>query len=172
MIPHDKKQPVRAYQVMDMVLTRGDAVELAPVLSVSTQLINSWCRPPYTENPNDTGKYGPLDRLRTIIVHIKEDDGSPERAYPIGQYVAHLLGGVFVPLVTGQVKADSEIMARVSKVLKEVGGAVEEVRLAWFEVTPGRISPKEYATCVDKILEAIVALDQLKKWIESHATRS
>ena len=65
---------------MEAVLNRGDAVELARLLSVSPKLIRAWCRPPETEDEFSTVKFCPLARLRTLITMIKEDDGSHERA--------------------------------------------------------------------------------------------
>ena len=83
MIPREPKPP-RDYEVMDAVLQRGDAVELARLLSVSPQRIRAWCWPPETEDEFSTGKFGPLARLRTLISMVREDDGDPDRAYPIG----------------------------------------------------------------------------------------
>lgn len=58
-ITRETKRP-RDYEVMDEVLDRGDAVELARMLSVSPQLIRAWCRSPETEDEFATGKFGPL----------------------------------------------------------------------------------------------------------------
>ncbi len=40
-IPRETKLP-RDYEVLDLVLQRGDAVELARLLSVSPQLVQAW----------------------------------------------------------------------------------------------------------------------------------
>ena len=66
MIPRETKPP-RDYEVMDLVLRRGDAVKLARLLSVSQQLVRAWCRAPETEEEFTTGKFGPLARLRTVV---------------------------------------------------------------------------------------------------------
>ena len=128
-----------------MVLQRGDSIELARLLSVSPQLIRAWCRPPETDDEFATGKFGPLARLRTLISMIRDDDRKPDRAYPIGRYIADLLSGVFVPLPGHHPIPDAGIMQEVSKVLRETGEAIEAARQAWFENTLGRISLKEGA---------------------------
>jgi hypothetical protein len=156
---------------MDMVLERGDATELARLLSVSPQLVRAWCRPPETSEEFNTGKFGPLARIRTLISMVKEDDHSPMRAYPVGQYVADMLGGVFVPLPATITPPQAELMKEVSNVLKETGEAIEAARVAYYEESPGRITPNEKAGCVSEINEAIVALVQLRKWIERQGVR-
>ena len=138
----------RSWEVLDEVLNRGDAQELARRLSCSPQLIRSYCRPPETEDEFSTGKFNGLDRIRTLISMVIEDDGSPERAYPIGRYLAGLLRGIFVPLPPAQSEPDAEIMKKVSCVLAETGEAIEAARVAWFETTPGRISDFERANSV------------------------
>lgn len=166
MIPRETKRP-RDYEVMNMVLERGDAVEAARRLSVSPQLVRSWCRPPETEDEYATGKFGPLARLRTIISMIAEDDGSSDRAVPIAQYIANLCGGVFVPLPPTSKQPDSDLMAEFSNILKETGEAIEAARKAWFENTPGMITEKELGDCSAEIKEAVVAILQFERWIES-----
>lgn len=170
MIAKDSKLP-RSYEVMNSVLQHGDAVELARLLSCSPQLIRAWCRAPETEDEFSTGKFGPLDRLRTIIGMIREDDGSADRAYPVGQYVAGLLGGVFVPLPSVTTEPDSQMMQRVSAVMLETAEAIEAARMAWFDNTPGEITSRERALCVGEIEEAIVALVQMKRWFENRPGR-
>lgn len=165
MIQRESK-PGRDYEIMDAVLKRGDAVELARQLSCSPQLIRSWCRAPETDDDFSTGKFGPLARLRTLIAMIKDDDGLPDRAFPIGQYIARQLGGIFVALPTKSSCADSELMNRVSNVLKETGQAIEEVRTAWCENSPGKIEPKEGLVCRNEIDEAIGALVLLRDWLD------
>lgn len=81
MTPRETKLP-RDYEVMDTVLDRGDAGELARLLSVSPQLVRARCRPPETKDEYATGKLGPLARLRTLISMILQDDGKPDRAIP------------------------------------------------------------------------------------------
>ncbi|KJS00875.1 MAG: hypothetical protein VR65_10720 [Desulfobulbaceae bacterium BRH_c16a] len=167
MIQRETKLP-RDYEVMDMVLQRGDSGELARLLSISPQLVRAWCRSPETDDEFATGKFGPLARLRTLISMIREDDRKPDRAYPIGRYIADLLSGVFVPLPVHHPAADAGILQEVSKVLRETGDAIEASRKAWFEKTPGKITAKEHSRCAAEIDEAIVALVQLKIWIEAH----
>ncbi|SHO52887.1 phage regulatory CII family protein [Desulfopila aestuarii] len=168
MIAKDMKLP-RSYEVMAAVLQHGDAVELARLLSCSPQLIRSWCRAPETEDEFSTGKFGPLDRLRTIIGMVREDDGIPDRAYPIGRYVAGLLCGVFVPMPQVAVEPDAQVMQRVSEVMLETGEAIEATRKAWFDNTPGEITNRERSICVAEIDDAIGSLVQLRRWIESKA---
>lgn len=165
MIQRESK-PGRDYEIMDEVLKRGDAVEVARQLSCSPQLVRAWCRPPETDDEFSTGKFGPLARLRTLITMVKDDDGKPDRAFPIGRYVSRLLGGIFVPLPPQCNGGDSELMNRVSSVLKETGQAVEEVRLAWCENSPGKIDQKEALVCRNEIDEAIGALVLLRDWLD------
>ncbi len=169
MISRESKRP-RDYEVMDVVLRRGDAVELARLLSVSPQLVRAWCRPPETEAEFATGKFGPLARLRTMISMIREDDNAPDRAHPIGQYIANLLSGVFVPLPVTHAEPDAEMMQGVSNVLRKTGDAIEASRTAWFENTPGKITDKERSKCVTEVDEAIVSLIQLRRWIDTNAS--
>ncbi|MFN2355318.1 MAG: phage regulatory CII family protein [Desulfopila sp.] len=166
MIPRETKLP-RDYEVMDAVLARGDAVELARLLSVSPQLVRAWCRPPETEDEYSTGKFGPLARIRTLISMIRLDDGNAERAYPIGRYFAALLGGVFVPSPAVSPNVDSNAIGHVSKVLKETGEALEVFRTAWFEQSPKEIDSKEAAKTKAEIDEAIVALVHLRNFVNS-----
>ena len=64
-----------------------------------------------------TGKFGPLDRLRTIIDMIREDYGAAGRTFPLGQHLGGLLGGMFVPLPNDAMELDAEMMQRVSAVM-------------------------------------------------------
>lgn len=168
MITRETKQP-RDYEVMDLVLDRGDAVELARHLSCSPQLIRGWCRAPETESEFASGKFGPLSRLRTLIAMIREDDGCADRAYPIGRYIANLLGGIFVPMPPAKKSMDSEVIQKICNVLKETGEAVEATRKVWFDETPGQISNKERSVCVAEIDEAIVSLVHIRQWIENNS---
>lgn len=158
-------KPMRDYEVMELVLNRGDAVELARLLSVSPQLVRAWCRQPETEEEYATGKFGPLARLRTLIHMIREEDGKPDRAYPIGQYVANLLSGTFVPdpHVGGNVDADA--MSNISAVLRETSDVVETFRRAWFEKTPRKINGDEQAEINTAISEAIASLVILQRFV-------
>lgn len=164
MITRETK-PMRDHEVMNTVLSRGDAVELARLLSVSPQLIRAWCRPPETEEEYATGKFGPLARLRTLIQMIKEDDGGPERAYPIGQYIANLLQGTFVPHPTIGKSIDGDAISSVAAILKETGEVVETFSKAWFDDTPRRITAKESVEIDKAISEAIVALVTMQRFI-------
>jgi hypothetical protein len=164
-IPRETKPP-RDYEVFDLVLNRGDAVELARLLSVSPQLIRAWCRPPETDDEfKQTGKFNPLSRLRTLIAMVKEDDGGPDRAFPIGQYVAGLLGGVFVPTRKPQGTVNGDAMQNVAGILKETGEVVELFGKAWFSESPRKITAKEAAELNQEIDEAIAALITLQRFV-------
>ena len=165
MIQRESK-PGRDYEIMDEVLNRGDAGELARLLSCSPQLVRAWCRAPETDDEFSTGKFGPLARLRTLITMVKDDDGDPARSFPIGRYITRQLGGVFVPLPPQCNGSDSELMNRISDVLKETGQAIEEVRTAWCETSPGKISQREGLKCRSEIDEAIGALVLLRTWLD------
>jgi len=156
---------------MEAVLNRGDAVELARLLSDSPELIRAWCRPPEMEDEFSNGKFGPHARLRTLITMIKEDDGSPERAYPIAQYVASLLSGVFVPMPASSRTDDDALIRRIFDVMRETADAIEKSRAVWFDdETPGKITGDEGASCIKDIDEAIVALVQLRRWVDCHTS--
>lgn len=164
MFTRENKLP-RAYEVLDSVLVRGDAKELARRLSCSPQLINSWCREPESEAEYATGKRSFLDRARETIAMVKEDDGSPERAYPLGDYIASLLGGTFVPDFNSSCDADSDILKCIGDVLKQTGITIEDARKYWFEESPGRFTPKEKAQLDSVINNAVVALLQLRQFV-------
>lgn len=168
MIPRESKPP-RDYEVFDLVLHRGDAIELARLLSVSPQLIRSWCRPPETDDEfKQTGKFNPLSRLRTLIAMVKEDDGEAKRAYPIGDYIAGLLGGVFVPSPAPAATPTSDAVAHIATILKESGETVEAFRMAWFEKSPGKIDNQEARKVLAEIDQAIGALVNLKRFVDRH----
>ncbi len=165
MIVRESKPP-RDYEVFDLVLNRGDAVELARMLSVSPQLIRSWCRPPETDDEfKQTGKFNPLSRLRTLIAMVKEDDGDASRAYPIGKYVAGLLGGVFVPTQQSCGSVNADAMQNVASILKETGEVIDRFRHSWFTESPRRITQKEASELNGEINEAIAALVNLQRFI-------
>lgn len=165
MIPRESKPP-RDYEVFDMVLHRGDAIELARLLSVSPQLIRAWCRPPETEEEfQSTGKFNPLSRLRTLIAMVKEDDGQPDRAYPIAKYIAGLLGGVFVPTKPSSGTVSGDAVQNIASVLKETGEVVDSFGRAWFSESPRKITTKETARLTQEIDEAIAALVTLQRFI-------
>jgi hypothetical protein len=165
-ITREKKLP-RAYEVMDSVLVRGDAKELARRLSCSPQLINSWTREPETEAEYSTGKYSFLDRGRETISMVKEDDGSAERAYPIGHYFTSLLGGTFVPDVVATDNPDADVLSCIGGILKDTGEAIETTRKCWFEETPGQFTLKEKALLDTKINAAVAALVNLRQFMKS-----
>ena len=165
MIPRESKPP-RDYEVFDVVLQRGDAVELARLLSVSPQLIRAWCRPPETEDEfKQTGKFNPLSRLRTLIAMVKEDDGEPDRAYPIGQYIAGLLSGVFVPTRKSLGSVNGDVMQSIANILKETGEVVDSFGKAWFAESPRKITDKEAPRLTQEIDEAIAALVTLQRFV-------
>lgn len=165
MIPRETKPP-RDYEVMDLVLRRGDAVELARLLSVSPQLVRAWCRAPETEEEFTTGKFGPLARLRTVVHLVCEEDGSAERAWPLARYLARLCGGVFVPLRSGSACPDSDVIGRMSAVMRETAEALEAVNESWFGTTPGLVTRGEAARCRREIEEAVAELLALLACIE------
>lgn len=166
MIPRERKLP-KAYDVLDTVLLRGDAQELARLLSCSPQLIRAWCRPPESDDDYQTGRFSPLDRIRTIISLVREaDGGTPRRAYPIGEYIAQLLGGVFVPLSLDCKDCNSEMMLHISDILKESGEVIDKIREIWCEKTPGKITPDEARQARKEIDQAIVAFVNLRNWVE------
>lgn len=152
-IPRETKPP-RASDVMESVLERGDAARLAFQLSC--------------EEFRGNGKFGPLDRIRTLTSMIKEDDGRPDRAYPIGHYVARLLDGLFIPLPKVCSGPDSEFINHISNVLKETGEAVERIRVAWLEKTPGKLCVEEAAASRKEVDEAMAALQSLRLWIDAN----
>ncbi len=160
--------PLRAYEVMASVMLRGDAEELARRLVVGRGIVRAWCREPEsdTELSTGTGKFGPLDRLRTLIAMIREDDGCIDRALPIPQYVSRLCDGVHVPAPRSTTCADGDISTAISKVLTETGEAIEKVNQAWFVNSPGHISPKELAKCRREIEEAMSALASMLHLVE------
>ena len=168
MIKRGKKQPW-SWQVLDSILKRGEAQELARRLSYSPQHVRALCRPPETDNEFSSGRLNDLDRLRTWVALVKDADGCPDRAYPIGEYVAGLLGGTFCPDISPTPQPDSDVLQQISAVLKETGEAIEATRQSWFVETPGRITDKERAHCTKQINEALVALSQMKAWLENIA---
>lgn len=163
-----------AYKIMKRVLRRGDAGDLGRLLKRSADLITAWCRRP-PEDDGDrlaTGKFGPLDRLRTLIVMVGEDDGSFRRAYPIGHYIAKLLGGIFVPLPHHSGEPNDEILQHLSAVLKETSEAIEETRVAWFVETPGTITNEQGSRCLKEISEAQGALELQRRWVVAQRNKN
>ncbi len=145
---------------MGEVLDRGDAVELSRLLSRTPQLVTAWCRAPKTRQEFASGKLGPLDNLRTLILMVRDDDGKPDRAYPIGEYIAELLGGVFVPIIQPSSCSEADRLARISHVLRETGEVIDSASQIGFE---GANNSAAKAACIRDIDDAIVALVQLKK---------
>lgn len=62
----------RAYEVMDLVLRHGDAVELERLLSCSPKIIRAWCREPETE---DDFLYRQVRAARPAAYHHRHDQG-------------------------------------------------------------------------------------------------
>ncbi len=168
MIHREKKQGLQfAFEVMDKIIKRGDSEPLGHQLSVTAQTIRSWCRPPQNDADYNTGRPGPLDRLRTIIFWLKSRDGNLERAFPIGHYVASLLNGIFIPSPPQASDDDSEVLQHMNTTLKETGEALEELRKAWFEVTPGRFSLSEKKKIIAEFEEAIAAMVHAKFFVKN-----
>ncbi len=161
-----KTKIFRDYEVMQTVLERGDAVEYARRISLSPQHVRGWARQPEQESDYATGRTGPLARIAALIAMIREDDGDPARAYPIGRYIAGLLGGVFVPALPPTSSADSAALQRINGALRECSKAVETTRICWFEESPGEITVAEARRCSERIDEAIVSLVQMRRWME------
>lgn len=171
MLHREKKGPY-SYQVLDSTIERGEAKDLAELFVCTPQYIRSLCRAPEANGAYVTANTNFLDAGRTWIKHIEDKDGAPNRAYPIGHYVAGLLGGSFVPRVAYQGEPDPEIMNHFSSILKEVGEAVEEARNAWFVDTPGRITEKQRIKCKAEVDDAMAVLQQLKDWLEQKANEN
>ncbi|MBM9520872.1 hypothetical protein JWG39_13710 [Desulforhopalus vacuolatus] len=62
-----KTKRKRDYEVMEEVLNRSDAVELARSLDVSPQFIRAWCRQPEKESDFATGRTGSLGRVSALV---------------------------------------------------------------------------------------------------------
>lgn len=168
MIPRDGKHALyKSYDVLDAVIDRGESSDLANTLSCSIGKVRSWCREPMADDNNATGRFNPLDYIKVVIFQVIESDGFPNRAFPIGNYIAHLLGGVFVP--TPPVNhSDSDFLGHVSRVLKETGEAIEECRSSYFDgKAPLQFTTYERPNCEREIDEAIVALCQLKRYVQT-----
>ena len=160
------------WEVMEEVLERGDAQVLAVRFACSPQTIRNWCREPVSDNSlTATGRPSPLRRVVDIVEQIKEDDGRPDRAYPIGRCIAAALDGVFVPLESAA-NIDSEFFKYCSEVMRESSEAIDEARVAWCEVTPGRISKREAVRIERECQEAMAALYRLTQWAAAQATRN
>lgn len=159
-----KQPPRRAYEIMGKVISRGDAIEMSRLISRSPQLVTAWCREPMSRKEAASGRTSPLDTLRSLILMVKEDDGEPNRDYPIGEYIAGLLNGVFVPLLRPSASPSSDMLARLSRVLKETGEVIESARRIGFD---GDQDVASKAMCIKEIDDAIVALVQLKQNINN-----
>ncbi len=162
MIPKETKKKRRAYEVMAQVLSRGDSVELAKLLGRSAQLVTSWCRPPKTRDKSGSGQFSPLDTIRTLVLMFKDDD--PTRPYPIAEYIAGLMHGVFVPIVKPTASLSSDIFRTISRVSVKMGAVIESTRLVVFEACDDK---EDKIACSKDIDDAIVSLLQLKQIINS-----
>ncbi len=173
MIKPDNRLP-RAYEVMDAVIDRKETKEMAWRLGRSPQGFRNWCREPETSKEyKSTGRFGPLDHLRTIIAFVREiNNGSAEKAYAIGHYIARLLGGVFVAMPPVCSSSDSEIMMYLGSVLKETGQAIDRARRAWFEESPGEICQHEATEIRKEIDEAIVSLVTFRDFIDREVEKN
>lgn len=161
-----KKQfPRRSYDVLAAVINRGDALELARSMSRSPALIRAWtCEPP-SRKEIASGRHNPLDCLKTLIMMVKEDDGAPDRAYPIGEYIARLLNGLFIPVMPPSLSAASDMLTRLSAVLKETAEVMESCRKFGVDDIGGY---EIKAKCLLDIDKAIVSMMQLKMYINPH----
>jgi hypothetical protein len=101
-----------------------------------------------------------------VSVTVKEDDGSAERAYPIGDYFTSLLGGTFVPDVLVSGNSDADVLSCIGGILKDTGEAIETTRKCWFEETPGQFTRKEKALLNTKINAAMAALVNLRQFMK------
>jgi hypothetical protein len=55
--------------------------------------------------------------------------------------------------------------------MRDTADAIEKARAAWFDdETPGKITGHEGAACLADIDEAIVALVQLRRWIDNQTS--
>lgn len=162
-------QKQRAHDVIDEVLERGDAQVLAARFACSPQVIRNWCREPESSgSPSATGRPSPLKRVADLIDQVTCDDGAPARAYPIGRFVAARLGGVFVPMESAA-SIDSEFFKYCSEIMRESSEAIEVARVAWCEITPGKISRREAQQIARESQEAMAALYRLIQWAEQQA---
>ncbi|WP_028318353.1 hypothetical protein [Desulfobulbus elongatus] len=168
----ENKHLADPFEVMDSVLRRGDAQRLGQRMHVSAQLIRNWCRPPETEEEyTSTGRPGPLQRLGEVIDYVIIEDGSSERAHPLGHHIARRLGGVFVPLPPACRCVDSEMLRHISAVLQETSAAVEKVRVAWCEETPRAFTCRETRETTAAIQEAMGALQAMMNWVREQADK-
>jgi len=162
-------QKQRPHTVIDEMLERGDAQALAVRFACSPQAVRNWCREPESSgSPGATGRPSPLQRVADIIDQIIDDDGSPARAYPVGRFIAACLGGVFVPMESAA-SIDSEFFKYCSEIMRESSEAIEAARVAWCEVTPGKISRREAQQIARESQEAMAALYRLIQWVEQQA---
>lgn len=158
------KQYKPTRQILSDVLERGEAKIIAGKLQISQQYVTSWCRE-ISLSRGLTGRRNPLDNLQAIVDVVAENDGCFGRCYPLAQYVAVMCGGYFVPMQSVEV-SDADLMACTAEILIEVGQALDETRVAWFEQTPEYLTQVERKKCLAEIDEAVVALLKLRKWAE------
>ncbi len=152
-------QTQQPFEIMDEVVQRGDAQELAKSLGLSPQIIRNWCREPETKsNPHGTGTRGPLDRLVALIDQVYENDGNGRRAYPLGKFIAQRMGGLFTPAPPNvSMNPSNDFFHYMAEVLREMGEATDEVRKVWCEETPGLVSRKEFKAARLQIEESMAA---------------
>jgi len=155
----------RTYEALEETIRR-DTVEVALALRRSESSIRKWKECPATvEDPDQSGRYNPLDNIAAIISTIEKKD--PERAYVPIKWLCARFG--FLPPVKAptSIETDEELLQALLKWHREIGESCTALSKT---LADGRITSDEFKRCYRELLDdyevGFILLSKMKARVE------
>lgn len=104
---------MESYEIMNEVVDRVGAKQIAATLNVSTSLVYKWCEKPKNEEAEEaSGARNPLDRVLTLIECTNNKD--------LLMWLCHKNNGFFVSNPkTGKTSIDSEYLSHTQRIIQD-----------------------------------------------------
>jgi hypothetical protein len=133
---------MKSYEALQKCI-KGDTVETAKELGLSTISVNKW-QEPHTDF-TDSGSFNPLDRINTIINRSVRKGKTADEAYAPLYYLAEEHKHVCIPLP--ECKCLDDLNRELHESIKEFGHMVSAASEAMLD---GRISRMEFKRIEDE----------------------
>lgn len=162
---------LKPYEILDKLMRRGEAIALSHVFGLTPQYIRAWCRRPETEKDHATGRKSFLERLKQTITFFYDEDGSHDRGRELVRWQAEMVDSLLIPRPTFEGNTDSELVKSLANMMKETGDAIEVLRVAWYEETPGHITPDQAVSACKELDDCLASAMIVREWIHVQITK-
>lgn len=126
---------IRPHQILEAILTWGEASRLAPKLSgnVKAKTVRKYCNRPSLEGEGATGRRGFADDVESFLEHLQEEDGNSDRANLFLDWLCAKTDSIRFTAPSVDDELGSDALANINSLLKEALEAVETCRIKYFD---------------------------------------